>query len=334
LPNRTLGGYIDAPPVILTALEGAEWLAVSRRFAGAPGDAFISAVRVRVRGIEGPTPASERRLARAAASIHEATGLAVVIVRGSSTRDVSIRLAAGDFGRPAVEVAEGWSVKGVAVTFSSAVSTQNLALFALALLAAFVLAATTGYIAARRRHAEFGVLRALGWPSWRIGGLVASEMGWLGLVVGFVTVVVTLVGGLILRAPVATPLLAATLPIAIGVALAASAPAALAVARNTTIAQIERPAPVRRSRRLLSIRELGLVDMLRTWGIEALAAAGIIALGAASLASLVLVLLALGAELDSTVLAVDLPARLRPFHFVLAALTVAIASLGPRQFGG
>jgi len=160
---------------------------------------------------------------------------------------------------------------------------------------------------------------------------VAAEMGWLGLVVGFVTVVVTLVGGLILRAPVATPLLAATLPIAIGVGLAASAPAALAVARNTTIAQIERPAPVRRSRRLLSIRELGLVDMLRTWRIEALAAAGIIALGAALLASLVLVVVAFRGELDSTVLGVDLAGRVRPFHFVLAALTVAIASLGAGQ---
>ena len=225
LPNRSLAGYLNTPPVILTTLKGAQWLADSRRFAGAPGDDFISAVRVRVRGIDGPTPASERRLARAAASIHESTGLAVDIVRGSSTRDISVRLPAGDFGRAAVEIAEGWSVKGVAVTFSSAVSTQNLALFALALLAAFVLVATTGYIAARRRHAEFGVLRALGWPSWRIGGLVASEMGWLGLVVGFVTVVVTLVAGLLLRAPVATPLVAVTLPIAIGVALAASAPA-------------------------------------------------------------------------------------------------------------
>src|SRR5207249_10972009 len=102
LPNRTLGGYIDAPPVILTALEGAEWLAVSRRFAGAPGDAFISAVRVRVRGIEGPTAASERRLARAAASIHESTGLAVDIVRGSSTTGIAVRLPAGEVGRPAV----------------------------------------------------------------------------------------------------------------------------------------------------------------------------------------------------------------------------------------
>src|SRR5207249_2907161 len=129
-----------------------------------------------------------------------------------------------------------------AITFSSAVSTQNLALFALALLAAFVLVATTGYIAARRRHAEFGLLRALGWPSWRIGGLVASEMGWLGLTVGFVTVVVTLVGGLLLRAPVATPLLAATLPIAIGVALAALtvAIAALGAGQVVSLSYLER----------------------------------------------------------------------------------------------
>jgi len=331
LPNRSLAGYLNTPPLILTTLQGARWLADSSRFAGAPGEAFISAVRVRVRGIGGPNAASERRLARAAASIHEATGLAIDIVRGSSTRYVSVRLPAGDFGRPAVEVAEDWSVKGVAIEFSSAVSTQDLALFALALLAAFVLVATTGYIAARRRHAEFGVLRALGWPTWRIGGLVSLEIGWLGLGVGFMTVVVTLVVGLLLRAPIAAPLLAATPPIVIIVALAASAPAALAAARSTTMAQIERPIPVRRSREFRSAAELGLVDMLRTWRIEALAAAGIVALGAALLASLVLVEVAFRGELDSTVLGVDLAGRVRPFHFALAALTVAIASLGAGQ---
>src|SRR2546423_9544599 len=104
----------------------------------------------------------------------EATGLAVDVVKGSSKKPITVDLPAGRFGRPAMQVTEGWSVKGVAIRFTNAVSLQNLALFAIALLAAGVLVGTTTYIAARRRHEEFGVLRALGWPTWRIGGVVGG----------------------------------------------------------------------------------------------------------------------------------------------------------------
>ena len=331
LPNRSLAGYLNSPPVILTALDSAAWLADPKRFQGGPGKEFISAIRVRVAGLGSPDRQSERRLARVAADIREATGLVVDVVKGSSAKAVAVDLPGGKFGRPAMRISEGWSVKGVAVRFTSAVSLQNLALFAMALLAAGVLIGTTTYIGARRRRTEFGVLRALGWPTWRIGSLVIAEMAWLGLVVGLLTLVLAAIASIWLSAAVVRVAAAAALPLALGVGVLAAIPAAVATARGTALARMARAAKLRNSRPAHSVAVLGLSDMLRNWKVEALAAAAIIALGATLLGILVLIAAAFRGELDTTVLGADLAGRVRPFHFILAAMTIVIASLGAGQ---
>ncbi len=45
-PTRNMAGYVNSPPLVLTTLEGAEFLADPKRFAGRPGQALISAIRV------------------------------------------------------------------------------------------------------------------------------------------------------------------------------------------------------------------------------------------------------------------------------------------------
>ena len=330
-PNRSLAGYLNTPPVVLTTLDTAAWLADPARFSGGAGEKLISAIRVRVSGLGGPSAASERRLARAAADIRDATGLAVDIVKGSSTKAVAVHLPAGDFGRPAMSVTEGWSVKGVAIRFTSAVSLQNLALFAIALLAAAVLVATTTYIAARRRHQEFGVLRALGWPTWRISELVVAELGLLGMAVGMLTVLLCLGASSFLPRTVLALALVTAVPLAVGVGVLAAVPAAVSTARSTPLSKIARPSGRKGGRPARSVAGLGLADMLRTWKVEAAAAAAIIGLGATVLATLILVVVAFRGELDATVLGADIAGRVRPFHFILAVLTVLIASLGAGQ---
>jgi len=330
-PNRSMAGYLNTPPVILTNMDSAAWLADSKRFAGGPGKAFISAVRVRVSGLGSISASSERKLARVAAEIQEVTGLAVDVVKGSSTKAVAVSLPAGDFGRPAIEVSEGWSVKGVAVRFMNAVSLQSIALFALALLAAAMLVATTAYIAARRRHSEFGVLRALGWPTWRIGSLIVAEVAIVAGGVGLVAMVASAVLAFTTVIAVATPALFLTAPLALGVGLIAAMPAAVMTARSTAVSRLIRPTRGARSRPPGSVAWLGVTDMTRNWRIEAFAAATIIGLGATVLGALVLVVVAFRGELDVTVLGADLAGRVRPFHFVLAVLTTLIASLGAAQ---
>jgi hypothetical protein len=330
-PNRSMAGYLSTPPVILTTLDTSEWLADPSRFLGAPGKAFISAIRVRVSGLAVASRSSERTLARVAAEIKEATGLVVDVVKGSSTKAIAVELPMGDFGRPAMQLTEGWSVKGVAIRFTSVVSLQNLALFALALLAAAVLIGTTTYLAARRRHEEFGVLRALGWPAWRVAELVVAEMALLGVAVGLLAILGSLAAAALFPGASITLAVVSAVPLSLGVGVLSALPAAADTARSTAMSRIARPSRRRRSRAVRSVAALGLTDLFRTWKVEALAAASIVGLGAAVLATLVLVVVAFRGELDATVLGADLAGRVRPFHFVLAALTVFIASLGAGQ---
>jgi putative ABC transport system permease protein len=300
-PSRSLGGYVNSPPLLLTTMEGAAWLSDPARFQGRPGAAFISVVRVRVAGIGEPGPVAQARLGRVAADIREATGLQVDVVKGASPRAVRVDLPAGRFGRPTLTVEEPWSVKGVALRFTSAVSAQNVGLFALALVAATILVGETAYIAARRRRAEFGVLRALGWPTSRITWLVELEMLLLGLATGLVA------AGL-----------AALIP-------------ALSAARGTTVRAVAGRARVRRSRPPRSAVTLGLRDLAGLWRVEALLGVVAIALGAAMLGGVVLVGSAFRGQLDTSVLGVYLSGRIRPFHLAVAVLTLAIGALAAGQ---
>ena len=47
-PTRSMAGYLNSPPLLLTTLDGAEWLSDPARYAGQPGQAFISVIRVKV----------------------------------------------------------------------------------------------------------------------------------------------------------------------------------------------------------------------------------------------------------------------------------------------
>ena len=88
-PTRSMAGYVNSPPLLLTTLDGAGWLANPKRYVGQPGKAFISVIRVRVSDTATPGPASQARLELVASRIHDATGLQVDVVKGSSTRSGS-----------------------------------------------------------------------------------------------------------------------------------------------------------------------------------------------------------------------------------------------------
>jgi len=331
-PTRSMAGYLNTPPTVLTTMDAASFLANPQAFTGTPERGqFISAVRVRVVGTENPGPAAEARLARVAAEIHDQTALQVDIVRGSSSRQMLVDLPAGEFGRPALTVTEGWSVKGVAVCFLKAVAAQNLALFALVLVGAIVLVGQTSYTTVRRRRREFGMLRALGWPAWRIAWLVEFEMWLLGICVGAVVLGIDLVLTRLLRLE---PLLWVTLialPLAVVVAGVAAIIPAISAARGSTVAVLRGRGRARPSHVPPSVTILALRELMSTWGPEALLGAGAVALGAALMGAVVLIAIAFRGQLDTTLLGTYLAARIHPFHLVLAALTLAIGALAAGQ---
>jgi len=330
-PSRSLGAYVTSPPLVLTTLDGAAWLSDPARFQGRPGRAFVSVVRVRLDGVAQPGRVAERRLAQVATDIRDATGLEVDVVKGTSPKEVRVDLPAGRFGRPALALREPWSVKGVALRFTRAVSAQNLALFALALVGATILVGETAYISVRRRRAEFAVLRALGWPTRRIAALVELETVALGLGVGLVAVAVGVPLTTWLGVRAIAWVAVATAPLAMTVAALAALVPALAAARGTTARVLAGRGRVRRSRPPRSSATLGLRELAGPWRTEALLGATAVALGAAMLGGVVLVAAAFRGRLDATILGVYLAGRARPFHLAVAALTLTLGVLAAGQ---
>lgn len=332
-PTANVAGYINSPPLLLTTMAGAQLLAQPNRYQGGPGPKFISTIRVRVAGTAEPGPVAEARLARVAAEIHAETGLLVDIIKGSSPKAIGVQLAAGKFGRPPLTVTEGWSVKGVGFRFLKAVSAQNLALFGLVLAGAMVLVGETGYIAVRRRRREFGVLRGLGWRASSVAWLVELEMLLLGIGAGLVALVAGV--PIVSRLGLGTSSwqLAAIVPMAVAIAALAGLVPALSAARGTTAAAMGSTGDVAITSRQPPNGLIGVAwrEMRGQWRAEGLLGAAAIALGAAILGVVVLISLAFRGQLDTTVLGTYLSGEVRPFHLVLAGLTLIVGAIAAAE---
>lgn len=324
-PTRSPAGYVTSPPIALTTLDGAGWFADPTHFAGRDPKAFISAVRVRVRGAEHPGADAERILLQVAGAIRERTGLTVDAVVGSSNRTIRIDLPAGRYGRPMLTLGEGWAVKGVALRFTEAVTTQDLFLLTSLLAAAFLLVSETVLVGVRARRQEFELLRALGWSDRRIAVLVEIETMILGMVVGLIAGLAGAAALLVSGTPIESLGQAAVAPI---VAVAISAPAGLVAVRLA----LRRPAPTHgRTRGIGGVASspvaLALRDLFHLRRSEVLIGGLAIAVGGAVLGVLLIAAQAFVDQLDFTVLGVRLAATVHPFHLALAALTIGVGAL-------
>ena len=329
-PNRSLAGYLDSPPLMLTTLQGAEYFADPTTFAGAPGPKFISAIRVKVAGTDQLGKPAQERLSRVAAQIQDVTGLQVDIVKGSSPRPLQVALPPGKFGRPALIVTQGWASKGVAFRFFQAVSFQNLAIFAIVLVGALILVAQTAYVSVRRRRSELAVLRAVGWPPWRIALLIELEMLILGLAVGAIGLAVGALVTAFMHVGPTWWTVAGVVPLSVLIALTAGVVPAVTTMRGAVLTVISEEEPIRERTLPSSALALGLRQvMVFRWDVAAGVAA--LALGAALLGGIELIAAGFRGQLDATLLGTYLSGQVRPFHFVVAALTLAIGAIAAAQ---
>lgn len=329
-PSRSIAGFLDSPPLMVTNLEGAEYFSDPAIFNGAPGPKFISAIRVRVAGTQSIGPGAEARLSRVAAQIRDATDLQVDIVKGSSPLPLQIALPAGKFGRPALTVSQGWASKGVAFRFLQAVSLQNLAIFAVVLISALVLIAQTAYVSVRRRRSELAVLRALGWPPWRIALLIELEMLILGLSVGVAGLVIGLPVAMLLHLGPTTFVIAAVVPLSVLIVLSAGLIPALGSMRGTTISAMNPQERIHQRRLASSPLLVGLRQAFALrWDVGM--GIGTLALGATLFAVIELIAAGFRGELDTTLLGTYLSGQVKPFHFVIGGLTLAVGAVAVAQ---
>jgi hypothetical protein len=329
-PSRSIAGFLDSPPLMVTNLEGAQYFSDPAIYTGAPGNRFISAIRVRVVGTSEPGAIAQARLSRVAAQIHDATGLQVDIVKGSSPQPLQISLPAGNFGRPALTVTQGWASKGVAFRFLQAISLQNLAFFAIVLISAFILVAQTAYVSVRRRRTELAVLRALGWPPWRIALLIELEMLILGLSVGIVGFAIGLPVALLEHVGLTTWVIVGVIPLSVVIALLAGLIPALGGTRGTTLSVLVPHEDIRERRLASSPLTLGLRNALALrWDVAMGIAA--LTLGGALVAVVELVAAGFRGQLDTTLLGTYLSGEVKPFHFAVGGLAVAVGAIAVAQ---
>lgn len=188
LPNGSMVGYAQEPPMMLTTIQALREANLARAYPALEGtgavDSPIGSIRVRVEGAVDLSDLSRERVRLIAERIATETGLEVDIVTGSSPAPVAIAMPAGDFGRPALDLEESWVQKGVALDLIDAVDRKSVTLFGLILLVCALFAVNAVSAAVRERRRELAVLACVGWGRWHLFRSVLVEVGLIGLAAG------------------------------------------------------------------------------------------------------------------------------------------------------
>ncbi|MBX3098246.1 MAG: hypothetical protein KF761_01580 [Salinibacterium sp.] len=147
-------------------------------------DRPISAIRVRVSGIDAYTPDAQQRLLSAASSLG-LLGYQATIVAGSSPQQLRTLVsgyalaATNSDGRQVIGnlgyIDQEWSRLGAVTEADTAVSATSVALLVVCILALGVLLAVVQLGSVPARREQSGVLRELGWRRLRIARWFAAE---------------------------------------------------------------------------------------------------------------------------------------------------------------
>ena len=230
-PTLNPEGYTQRPPLLLTTLEAA------KLFNSVDP---ISAVRVRVGGIDRYSPEAQAKIKALAAEIVARTGLQVDVVVGSSPRRVLVHIPGYENVPPLGYVEEQWIQKGVNLTIGRQIKQGNLLLFSMMLVACslYILNTTLMSVLARRR--EVALQKALGWRSSTVFRSLLIEAALVGLVAGVLGLLlaVGVAAFLGLRLPLANAAL--ILPVGLGLCLLGTIVPALLAARTSPAPLLQR----------------------------------------------------------------------------------------------
>ena len=246
LPGANVRGFSSPPPLMLTSLDAAAsfgdlslWQSI---VGGLPvggeaplSTAPLSAVRVRVSGVNGFGALDRERVRVVAEEIAATTGLEVDITLGSSPGPQVIEVPSGTHGRPTVTVSQLWTTKGVAVALLSAVDRKSQLLLVVVLATCVLVVGNAVFAGVRARRREIALVRALGWRSGQVMVQVLAPVLALAALAGalgaLAAVLLRQAAGL---AP-AYGAAASAVPIGLVVALVAGLPPALVAARTSPV---------------------------------------------------------------------------------------------------
>jgi ABC-type antimicrobial peptide transport system permease subunit len=262
-----------------------------------------------------------------AQKIHDTTGLDVDITAGSSPHPLLVELPAGKFGRPKLLLREGWSKKGVSVSFLRALDRKDVLLFALILVICGFFLGNGALAAVRARRAEIGTLRTLGWPGRAIFGVVLGELLVVGLLAGILGALLALLLALSFGLHLALWRVVLVVPLAVALALAAGLVPALLAGRGQPLDALRPPVAGRgRLGRVRSLFALALANLRRLPARTLLGAAGLL-VGVAALTVLVAIERSFGGTLVGTLLGNAISVQVRGSDFVAVGLTILLAGV-------
>ncbi|WP_223874694.1 ABC transporter permease [Salinispora oceanensis] len=239
LPSGNPAGYLQQPPLLLTTLDAATGF--QGAYGRAPENGPVSAIRIRVAGVEGIDDVSRERVRVVAESIAESTGLTVDVTLGASPSGQTVVLPAGELGRPELKLKEWWTKKGVAVVIKDAVERKSLIIFVLVLTVCGLFIWNASAAAVRVRRAELGVLACMGWSRNQLFGVILGELVFLGFLAGLLGVVASRLVGAGLDIDVSWPRALLAVPVAMIVSVLSGLVPASVAARSDPLAAVRPP---------------------------------------------------------------------------------------------
>lgn len=313
-PTLNPASYLQNPPFILTTLEAAQAIG---------GDDCISAVRVRVGGIDTLTPTAQRKIETIASEIVRRTGLTVDVMVGSSPRRVLVHVPGVGY------VEEGWIQKGVSLSYGRRVQSGHLLLMGVLLTIGAVYTVDLVWAEVMGRRHTIALQKALGWRSRTVFGQVVGQVVLLGGLAAVLGVLVawgaaTLAGW----ASLSPALLLTASGVMVGLCgLAGLYPAWLA-SRVSPISLIARGGTRYRLRRGKQVQGLGAYAWL---GLRRRSRTALGSLAAALAAALLVLLIAVTVDrqgyLSGTLLGEYLLVRVERYHYALLGIGLALAGL-------
>jgi hypothetical protein len=321
-PTLNPCGYIQSPPLILTTLEAARAL---------HGDDCISAIRVRVGGIDELTPQAQRKIEAVASEIHRRTGLDVDIMVGSSPRRILVHVPGIGY------VEEQWVQKNVTLSYHRRIQSGHLLLIAALLVTGGLFVADMAWADLLARQPVLALQKALGWRSATLMGHVLRRALLVGAGAGLSGTALAAGALALVRQPLPSlPWLAGVPLLVTALSLLGSLYPALQAARVPPIPLLQmaglrhRPGQERvrgRSGGVLLSARYALRGVVRRWS-RSLLAGMTAALSAGLLMLLVGVVVDRAGYLSGTLLGEYILVQVEGYHWWLVGVGMALAAAG------
>ncbi len=328
-PNGSMLGYAQEPPMMLTTIDAMDAFTAKSSFPtlAKAAKAPIGSIRVRVDGAVGIDALSRERVRKVAQAITDSTGLSVDIVVGSSPAPVAVNLPAGKYGRPALNLQEGWVLKGVGVALLQAVDRKSVALFGLILTVCALFMTNAATAAVRSRRTELGVLACLGWSRRMLFRAILGELALVGLAAGIVGAALSWPMSALAGLHISPWRAALAIPAAVVLAVLAGVLPARSAAQAHPGAAVRPPVLTpRRPARLRTVAGLALTNLRRVPGRAAVGTLSL-AIGVCALTVLVAITRTFNGAAVGTLLGDAITLQVRGVDYFAVAATIALGGL-------